>query len=288
MVAQTAHPTKWIIINDGSSDETPAIIERCAAAHDWIQLLHKPVHRELSFAAKANNFNAACAMVEWTQYDVVGNIDADITFDSEFLEFLLRQFATDPDLGVAGTPFLEHGGYDSSRDSFEGENHVSGQCQLFRRACLEDVGGYVPNEAGGVDWIAVTTARMKGWKTRSFREKRFFHHRPLGTAERGRLSALYSYGQKDYYLGGSVIWEAFRVVYRMTTPPLLFGGLALGAGFVWAAARRMERPVSKQLMEFHRREQMKKLRAILSAIAHLRKVDRFSVVKEQMPSKGRG
>ena len=129
---------------------------------------------------------------------------------------------------------------------------------------------------------------MKGWKTRSFREKRFFHHRPLGTAERGRLSALYSYGQKDYYLGGSVIWEAFRIVYRMTKPPLLFGGLALGAGFVWAAARRMERPVSKELMTFHRREQMKKLRAILSTMAHLKKVDSFSVVKEQTPSKGRG
>ena len=288
MVTQTIHPDKWIIVNDGSTDETPQIIKRYAAVYDWIQQVDMPVHRERSFAAKANNFNAACKLAGWVDYDVVGNIDADITFDPDFLEFLFRKFAEDPDLGVAGSPFLEEGGYDSASDSFEGENYVSGQCQLFRRTCLQDVGGYVPNKAGGVDWIAVTTARMKGWKTRSFREKRFFHHRTLGTAERGPLSALYSYGEKDYYLGNSVVWEGFRVLYRMAKRPFLFGGLALGAGFTSAAVRRVSRPVSKELMQFHRREQMKKLKAILSTLARLKRVDSFSVLKEQTPSGSKG
>ena len=77
--------------------------------------------------------------------------------------FAIKKFETDLSLGVGGTPFTEDGGYDSTRDSFEGENYVAGPCQLFRHACWLDIGGYVANKAGGVDWIAVMTARMKGW-----------------------------------------------------------------------------------------------------------------------------
>jgi biofilm PGA synthesis N-glycosyltransferase PgaC len=283
MVSQTTHPTKWIIVNDGSTDETPSIIDRHAASCDWIERLDMPAHRERSFAAKANCFNTACKVAGWLDYDVIGNIDADISFDPDFLAFLLQKFAEIPNLGVAGTPFVEESGYDSTIDSFEGEYHVSGQCQLFRRECLEEVGGYVPNKAGGVDWIAVTTARMKGWETRSFREKRFFHHRTLGTAECGHLEALYSYGKKDYFFGGSALWEVARVAYRMAKPPLVLGGLALGAGFLSAAIRRTNRPVSAELMRFHRREQMRKLRTILKTLAKLKKVDNFTVLTPQGP-----
>jgi glycosyltransferase involved in cell wall biosynthesis len=283
MVSQTTLPDKWIIVNDGSTDDTPNIIDKYAAAHPWIQRKDMPAHRDRSFAAKARNFNSACDDAGLWGYDVVGNIDADVTFEPDFLDFLLRRFTDNPRLGVAGAPFVEDDGYDSTTDSFEGENHVAGQFQLFRRRCLEDVGGYVPNKAGGVDWIAVTTARMKGWETRSFREKRFFHHRTLGTAERGRLAALYSYGEKDYYLGGSPIWEISRVAYRVAKRPRVFGALALGAGFLMAAIRRIPRPVSAELMRFHRNEQMKKLRAILASLLRLRKIDNFSVLTPQAP-----
>jgi len=276
MIGQTTRPAKWVIVNDGSTDDTPAIIDRYLSDNPWIQRFDMPSHKERSFAAKANNFNTACKIANWLEYDVIGNIDADVSFEPDFLQFLLTKFAENPALGVAGTPFLEEGGYDSAKDSFEGEFYVSGQFQLFRRDCLKDVGGYVPNKAGGVDWIAVTTARMKGWLTRSFREKRFFHHRTLGTAERGPLAALYSYGEKDYYLGGSPIWQCCRVAYRCAKRPLVFGGLALGFGYLTATIRRLDRPVSDELMQFHRNEQMKKLKSILGRLVLLRKVDNFS------------
>src|SRR5437868_6191185 len=172
-------------------------------------------------------------------------------------------------------------GYDSSKDSFEGEHHVAGGCQLFRRRCFDEIGGFVPNRVGGVDWVAVTTARMKGWKTRSFPEKRFHHYRPLGTAERNVVGSLFSYGQKDYYLGGSPTWELFRVMYRMLKPPILVGGLALLAGYCWAGLRRVKRPVSRELMHFHRHEQMQKLAAIFSAVLRFKKVDSFRVITVQ-------
>jgi len=277
MVAQTALPERWVVVDDGSDDRTAEIVNRYAERHSWIELIRRPPSQNRSFAGKVYAFNAGLERVRSLEFDVIGNLDADLSFDSDYLEFLMQKFEEDPELGVAGTPFTEHGEYDSAVDSFEGEKHVAGGCQLFRRKCYEQIGGYIPNPAGGVDWIAVTTARMMGWKTRSFMEKRFHHYRTLGTAERGAVSALFSYGEKDYYLGNSPIWEVFRVLYRMVHRPFLIPGLALLGGYCWAALRRTKRPVSSELIRFHRREQMRKLRAIFNAALRLKKVDSFRV-----------
>ena len=92
---------------------------------------------------------------------------------------------------------------------------------------------------------------------------------------------LYSYGEKDYYLGGSPVWELFRVAYRMTRRPIVIEGVALFSGYCWAALRRIKRPVSPELMRFHRREQMKKLRAIFRTILRFKKVDSFRLATER-------
>src|SRR5438309_7826499 len=273
MVAQTLLPERWVIVDDGSTDRTGEIVESYEKQYPWIELLRRPRSSNRSFAGKVHAFNLGVSRVASSTFEVLGNLDADLSFDPDYLAFLMQKFSEDPKLGVAGTPFTENGGYDSTRDSFEGENHVAGGCQLFRRRCFEEVGGYVPNGAGGIDWIAVTTARMKGWKTRSFPEKRFHHYRSLGTAGRSGPAARFSYGEKDYYLGGSPLWQLFRVAYRMTKRPILIDGLALLSGYCWAAIRRMERPVSPELMRFHRREQMKKLGAILRTLLRLKRVD---------------
>lgn len=280
MVVQTLLPERWVIVDDGSTDNTAEIVASYAQRYPWIELIRRRPQPHRSFAGKVHAFNAGLARVQQSlEFEVIGNLDADLSFDPGYLEFLIEKFAADPRLGVAGTPFTEDGGYDSAKDSFEGENHVPGGCQLFRRHCFEDVGGYFSNPAGGVDWIAVTTARMKGWRTRSFPEKRFHHYRPLGTAAKCGVAASFSYGEKDYYLGGSLIWQLFRVAYRATKRPI--DGLALLFGYCWGAIRRIERPVSDELMRFHRREQMKKLTAIFRAIVRFKKVDSFFLVVEQ-------
>ena len=278
VVSQTVLPERWVIVDDNSTDRTAQIIEDYAIRFPWIELVRRVQDRHRNFASKAHAVNVGLERAKSLQFEIVGNLDADVSFAPDHMEFLMQKFYEDPELGVTGTPFTQDGNYDSSKDSFEGENYVSGQCQLFRRECFREIGGYVPNRAGGLDWIAVMTARMRGWKARSFSEKRFHHHRTLGTAEKGPVRALFSYGEKDYYLGGSPIWELFRVAYRMTKRPVLLGGLALLLGYVWAALRRVDRVVSPELMRFHRREQMKKLRAIFRNLLSFKKVDSFSLV----------
>jgi len=280
IIHQTVRPAKWVIVNDGSTDSTGAIAEGYAAEHDWIEVVNRPVRKERNFAAKVHAFNAGQERLKDINYEIIGNLDSDVLLDKDHFEFLLGKFRDEPRLGVAGTVFREEGGYNSATDSFEGQNYVSGQCQVFRRECFEEIGGYFANKAGGIDWIAVETARMKGWKTRSFREKSFFHHRPLGTADRGVLAASFSYGQKDYFLGGHPLWELFRVSYRMTKRPYLVDGLALGLGYGLAAVRRLKRPVSKELMAFHRREQMRKLKAIVKRVLTFKPIDKFTLLSE--------
>ncbi len=254
MAAQTLLPERWIIVNDGSTDKTGDIAASYAQRFPWIQLVHRSPRLDRHFGAKVHAFNAGLEHLQSVPFEVIGNLDADLSFEPDYLEFLIGKFAEDPRLGVAGTPFI-------------------------RRQCFENVGGYIPNPGGGVDWIAVTTARMKGWKTKSFSEKRFHHYRTLGTAGRSRAVASFSYGKKDYYLGGSPLWQLFRVAYRATKQPV--DGAALLAGYCWAAIRRTKRPVSPELMRFHRREQMKKLKNIFSALLKFRKIDNFSLLTER-------
>jgi glycosyltransferase involved in cell wall biosynthesis len=263
VVAQTVRPIKWVIVSDGSTDGTDDVVSRYAVGHPWIELVRMPERRERHFAGKVHAFNAGYARVKDLKYDVIGSMDADITFDQEYFSFLLRKLTEDAQLGVVGTPFK-----DSSMDAynyrFVGIEHVSGACQLFRRKCFEDIGGYVPVKGGGVDYIAVTSARMKGWKTRTYTDKVCLHHRPIGTAQDGALSARFRTGVKDYSFGGHPLWECLRTVYQMTRRPYVLGGLALGAGYLWALVRRANRPIPPEMVAFRRREQMRRLRSLLA------------------------
>ena len=260
VVAQTVRPLKWVIVSDGSTDGTDEIVARYAAAHAWIELLRTPERKERHFAGKAHAFCAGKTRVDGLPYEVIANLDADITFEPDYFAFLLGKLAIDPLLGVVGTPYVETTG-ESFDYKFTSLDHVSGACQVFRRQCYESIGGYVPVKVGTIDCIAVITARMKGWKTRTFTEKVSHHHRKVGTAQRGPTRANFITGVMDYAMGNHPLWELFRTAYQMTKRPFVVRGLSLGAGYLWAFVRRAERPVSREFVEFHHREQMQRLKS---------------------------
>jgi len=284
VAGQSLLPEKWVIVNDGSTDDTGEIATECAKGFDWIEVVNLPARQERNFAAKVFAFKAGQQRLAGIDYKVIGNVDADVTFERDHFEFLMSKFQEDPDLGVAGTIFREPG-YCSETDSFEGQNYVSGQCQIFRRECFEMIGGYTPSKPGGIDWMAVTTARMMGWKTRSFRERCFYHHRVLGTANHNKIGKSFTYGKKDYYMGGHPMWEVFRCTYQLRKRPFIVGGVMLFAGYFSALLAGEERVVPEELMRFHRREQMMKLRAILFSIARFKRIDSFELLPISEPKR---
>lgn len=263
MLAQTIRPLKWVIVSDGSTDDTDELVRRYATACDWIELVRMPEHRDRQFAAKVSAFNAGYARTRHISYDAIAALDADISFDRHYFSFLMGKLAENPKLGLVGTPFAQEGVIYDYR--FANIEHVSGACQLFRRECFDEIGGYTPVKGGGIDWIAVTTARMKGWKTRTFTEHVCHHHRPMGTASAGRLRAHFMLGRQDYYLGGHPLWQLFRGCYQMRRKPYVIGGLLLIAGYGWGWVKRLERPISRELLRFHQQEQIQRLRQRLLA-----------------------
>lgn len=264
VVAQTVRPLKWVIVSDGSTDETDAIVTRYAAQNDWIELVRMPERKERHFAGKVLAFGAGQAKVNDLDYEIIANLDGDVSFEPDYFEFLLQKFVENPRLGVAGTPFREGSmQYDYRFTSIE---HVSGQIQVFRRACFQDVGGYIPREIGGVDLIAVISARMHGWQTRTFPEKPYEHHRRMGTASAGVFKAAFKVGRADYLLGSHPVWEFARSIYQTTRPPMGMGGILRLAGFTWMMVKRAPKQVPPDLIAFRRKEQMRRLREFIGRV----------------------
>ena len=259
VVSQTVLPLKWVIVSDGSSDGTDEIVSRYAAQHAWIELVRMPERTERHFAGKVMAFNAGRERLGRLQFEVIASLDADISFEPDYVEFLLSKLAENPALGVVGTPFQELSGqvYDYR---FVSTEHVSGACQVFRAECFDAIGGYTPMKGGSIDHVAVISARMRGWQTRTFTEKVCTHHREMGTAQQSLLKSRFSQGAKDYRIGNHPLWEVFRVAYQSTRAPRVLGGLALGAGYAHSAVRRTERQVSPELVRFHRNEQLDRLK----------------------------
>ena len=262
VIAQTALPVKWVIVSDGSTDGTDEIVQKYLADHHWIELVRLPERAQRNFAGKVAAFNVGYGKVAGLHYDVIGNLDADVSFEPDYLAFLMSKFAENPRLGVAGTPYREENAmYD---DRFKSPGHVSGACQLFRRDCFEAINGYPLIASGGIDFIAVLKAQAAGWQTRRFEEKVCRHHRSVGSGLHAPVARrLLNHGKMDYLLGSHPTFEVFRTALQMKRKPYVVGGVLMLFGYVWAMARRLDRSMPEELIALRQRDQMTRLKNVL-------------------------
>jgi biofilm PGA synthesis N-glycosyltransferase PgaC len=267
VVAQSVRPAKWVIVSDGSTDSTDDIVSKYATEHSWIELLKQPKRAERNFAGKAAAFHAGCTKMGDLGYEVIGNLDADITFEEDYFAFLMKKFAENPKLGVGGTPYREENAAGGERSL--NLEHVSGACQMFRRECFEDIGGYPQVKSGGIDLIAVFGARAKGWQTRSFAEKTCLHHRKMGGALHTGLQERLHRGRMDYLLGSHPLWEMFRSIFQMKNKPYFVGGSLILIGYVWTWLRGAERTMPLNLITLRQSDQMKRLKSTFRRTLHL-------------------
>jgi len=264
VIAQTVQPARWVIVSDGSTDRTDEIVGGCAAKYDWIQLVKRPRQADRNFALMVKAFNSGYQNAKSVRHNIVGKLDADFAFESDYFEYLLNKFSEDPRLGIAGTPFVEEG-CDSQKAGVFDKEHVYGGCQLFRKECFEDIGGY-PVVRACSSVVANTTARMRGWKTQCYTDMMCRHLRRLSTAEQGLCAAKFEYGWKDYYLGNHPLWEVFRSIYQMKNAPRVLGGLILLSGYVWSYVKREKRDLPEELIQFRRTEQVRRLKSMIRRI----------------------
>jgi len=254
MAAQTAPPLKWVIVSDGSTDGTDDLVATYADRYPWIELVQRQSPEQRNFAAKVHAFEAGYARVKDLDYRFIGNVDADVSFDPDQFEFLLRKFEELPDHGLLGTVYIEREG-EQPGGRYRNPHHVNGSMQLFRREAFEQIGGYEPIPLGGVDWLAELKVRRANWKTRSFAEKHHFHHKPVRVGTGNLFGTRFRYGYRDFVFGSHPLFQCFRIVNQMGRRPFLLGGLCLMAGYLWGCCMRPERPISKDMVAYYRWEQ---------------------------------
>jgi hypothetical protein len=138
---------------------------------------------------------------------------------------------------------------------------------LFRRECVEAIGGYPTIKFGGIDVVAVLKAQAEGWETKTFTEKTCQHHRKVATAHCvSTWKRLLHNGQKDYRLGSHPAVVLFRSVSQMRTRPYVVGGALNLVGYVWAFVCRVERAIPEDLIELRQSDQLRRVRALLRRV----------------------
>lgn len=258
MVAQTVRPIKWVIVNDGSTDRTGPIVEGWAKQHGFIQLVNLRRDEGRDFARKALAFDAGFKEIRKLTFDFIGNLDADISFEPDYFQNILKEFASDPKLGISGgivyTKFTDKFvSYDTTADS------VGGKVQLFRRECFEAVGGYLPLKHGGIDTAAEIMARMNGWIVRKSFENKAFEHRPTSFAWGTPLKAKMREGSHFHSLGYDPIFYLLRCIYRLKEYPFVIGSGAALFGYIASMVRQHPVVLPAEIVNYLRTEQRAKL-----------------------------
>jgi biofilm PGA synthesis N-glycosyltransferase PgaC len=256
VLSQTILPILWIIVNDGSTDITPEIVNRYTQDCQWIKLVEMP-RRTLRIRGGhvAEVFNFGYTFID-TPYDFLVKLDGDVSFDESYFETLFKEFSNKPELGIAGG-----GIYNKTPNGWKLEitpkDHVRGATKIYRRKCFEEIGGLEP--VNGWDSIDEWRAQMRGWQTSTYEKVKVLHYRPTGASE-GSLKRFVRQGEFAYYLGYP--WGAIlaRTLFRsFIERPIIIGGFAIFYGFLKSWLLQKPKFYDVELLNYVKKKQTQRL-----------------------------
>ena len=254
ITTQTMVPLEWIIVDDCSTDGGLKLIEEARSRFEWIKLVR--VEEESDWGrggkiARLVNIGLKGSNIDWSFFS---KIDADILLPEDYFEEIFKEFE-DEKLGIgSGNCFIKKSGKMKTEKVEKG--HTRGALKTYRRSCFSDIGGIV--EMDGWDGIDNLTARFKGWETRNFPHVLAEHRRPTGSNEVG-FSEFINSGKKSYIMCYSWPYLIAKSVDVMFRRPFFIGGLCVFFGFIKSGINGTKRLDDKDLINFIRREQRKKL-----------------------------
>ncbi|MEM1428624.1 MAG: glycosyltransferase [Pseudomonadota bacterium] len=261
VLAQSTPPDLWVIVDDGSTDATPAILAEYARRHPTLRIVRRADRGTRAVGPGViEAFYDGLETVDLGAYAYLCKLDLDLDLPSGYFAGLIGKMSEDPRLGTcSGMPWFTGAGGRRISEKCGPEMSV-GMTKFCRVACFEQIGGFVR----AVMWDAIDChrARQLGWRARAFAdtELAFEHLRPMGSSEKGVLTGRRRHGAGQFFMGSDPAYFAATALYRMAHPPYVIGGLAMLQGYAGAWRRGAPQLGDPELRAFIRRYQRRALR----------------------------
>jgi glycosyltransferase involved in cell wall biosynthesis len=258
VLSQRLLPAAWIIVDDGSTDETPRILAEYATRHPLLRIVRRSDRGGRSVGpGVVDAFYAGLQGVELAEYDYLCKLDLDLELPADYFEQLIERMELDPRLGTAsGKPYQRA---PDGRLVAEpvGDEMSAGMTKLYRTRCFVEIGGFVREVMW--DGIDCHRARMLGWRARSYDDPklRFVHLRAMGSSQKGILTGRARHGRGQYFMGTGPFYLLVSAVFRMATAPYVIGGIAIAWGYFaaqWSAAPRYQDRAFRAFLRRYQRE----------------------------------
>lgn len=252
MLGQTLRPACWVIVDDGSSDETPRILESYGKTMDWLKVIRidRNAERKLG-TTEIRAFETGLKSVANKKFDFIVKLDCDLEFGPQYFEQLINRFGADPKLGIASGVYLEKSG-DAWSEVFMPWYHASGASKVVRAQCFSEINGFAMSP--GWDTADEIKAQLRGWKTCHFKDIQFYHLKPEGSAN-GSVSTGVLHGRVYYVTGGGASFFFLKFLHRLVLgKPRILGGLSLLWGYLKSWMTQTERLVTKQEARFYQKQ----------------------------------
>ena len=265
VAAQTVPPTRWVVVDDGSSDDTPKLLAEAAREHDFLHVVRREDRGERKVGPGViEAFDAGLASVDLDDFDYVCKLDADLELPPRYFETLIEAMEADPCLGTfSGKVFLRDANGKLSQERRGDENSV-GPSKFYRVECFRDIGGFA--HAVGWDGIDGHMCRAKHWiaKSADGPNLRLVHRRQKGSSHVGVLVGRAREGRGRRFIGTSPLYFAMSLVYRAIEQPYLIGALWIAWGYLRAMLsgapvfgddeyHRAQRTFEKEALRFGKR-----------------------------------
>jgi glycosyltransferase involved in cell wall biosynthesis len=232
MVSQTLRPSKWIIVDDGSTDGTSEIITKASQDHTWIEAVRiSRDEKRLPGPGVIRAFNKGYETIQTDSYDFIVKMDCDIVFEKTHYESLLLNFAKNEKLGIASGIYLEKDGLEWTPIVLP-DYHAAGAMKVIRKKCFQEIGGFVP--ARGWDTVDEIKAWAKGWETRHFKGIQFYHLKKEGSGI-GQIRTNEMLGEVYYLTGGGMLFLILKLTYNMIKKPYFIGSAMMLWGYLKSA-----------------------------------------------------
>lgn len=257
VLAQTVLPAAWIVVDDGSSDDSRAVLQEYADAVPWLSVVRRENRGRRSVGpGVVEAFEDGLKSVDLASIDYVCKFDLDVKLPERYFEILLDRMTQDPRLGsCSGKPYTNVSGNLVAERC--GDEMSVGMTKFYRVECFRQISGFVR----GVMWDGIDChkARMLGWIVASWDDEdlRFIHMRPMGSSDRGILRGRVRHGRGQYFMGTGWLYMLASAVHRMVERPFVIGGIAMFAGYFlswWHGLARYEDQPFRDFLRAYQRD----------------------------------